>query len=142
MAGKDRRAKKLRPTNRRRKQQVQRFTDPEIQVLEELSAFIQETVDSYRDSSAQRIDGPLRASVYLRFGQSAGPIYYSLPAEFLYTIGVRGILVDPEGRFIWENHRQSLSLDSAAKRGRLLADAGAREFYRLGLVARRRPGKI
>lgn len=73
-----------RPRNRR-KQQVQRLNDTEIQALKTLSAELQKAVDSYGDASTEWSPGLIRTNVRIGLRTLAWAVHYALQNGILQS---------------------------------------------------------
>jgi len=107
----------VRRTSHRREQQVQEFTDEEIQSFKKLLAAIRKAVDSHRDSHPERSDGPIWASLYIGLGPSSRKVHHSLPSGIFRSVGLRGLYVGTAVGLFPEDSGEDKPTDSPAERG-------------------------
>src|SRR5256885_12492738 len=105
----------IRCTRNRRKQQVQRLTNEEIQVLKTLVAILQEEMDFDRNSGTERPFGPVWTDVYIRLGKKLGKIHYPLSETVLRTKRLRGLQLDSSIGRVPKDNRANFSSDPPTK---------------------------
>lgn len=113
----------LRRPNNRRKQQVQRFTDKEIQAFAALAANIRTTLDTYRNAGTKRITRSLRAALPAGFGTLLRALHNSLQERILQSRGVRRVQLGAESGRFRQDRGKNKPLGVAVVRGGLPPDA-------------------
>lgn len=112
-----------RRTSSGREQQVQRFTESEIQTLKALASAIQETMDPDRYACAERTPGSFWADVYFRSGTQFREIHNPLPTRILRPKPIREVRVHTQGGRVVTRYRPDKPTRTPTKRGRVSGNA-------------------
>lgn len=106
-----------------RKQQVERLNHQTIQALKAAFALVQTTLDLNGNSGPQWIGGSLWADIYTRSGTFIGTIHYALPKQFLSTVGVHDVRLEPKGGRFFRSGGEDQPVNLTVERGRVSSDA-------------------
>ena len=117
----------IRRNSHRREQQIQGFTNKEIQILKALAITLQEAVDFDRYACPERAYGSFWSDLYFGLRKKLGEIHYPLPKTVFRPKWIRGLHVEPTARRIYTNSREDITADITALVRRLLEDARASE---------------
>lgn len=107
----------------RRKFKVEGFDDQTLQALKATFTLIQETLDTHWNPGPKRPGGSLWADLYTGSGAFIGTLHYALPEQFLSTVGVHDVRLEPKGGRFFRSSGEDQPSDPPTKRGRVPRDA-------------------
>lgn len=114
----------VRRTRNRRIEQIQGLNDKEIQAVKAILASIEATLDTYRDTSTERLVRSLRAVLPAGFGTLLREIHHALSERILQS-GLYGVQLDTKGRKLRKDRRKNKPSGNATKRRGLSKNARA-----------------
>lgn len=118
----------------RRINQIQKFTDKEVQALKTFSTWIQTQVDTNWNAVPQWLRGSFRADLYLRLRAGSREIHYALPEGILPYSWLQSLRLAAERERVGGGNKPDKSTGNADGRRGLSGDARVSSSYSVSIA--------